>query len=94
MAQENRCILKRLRFDLCAAPLDQEDWANLVQYALDSASSNIIDCAHLYPDYALEAQLLIKHAKDLLHVNHNELLDKLLSMTRVHFRLFAEGCKL
>lgn len=73
--------LKRLRFDLCAAPFNKEYLNERITRTVANLQTHLLLCTKLYPDYAVDANLILDLLTELLNDPANPLLDKLIELT-------------
>ncbi len=73
--------LKRLRFELCAAPFSQEYRYSRISTVVEELQYHLRFCSQLYPDIAVQAFAILTVLADLPHENQAPLLDKLLELT-------------
>ena len=73
--------LKRLRFELCAAPFPKAYRFKRISTIIDELRNHLRFCAKLYPDLALSAFAILDSLTPLLDHPQDPLLEKLLELT-------------
>ncbi len=73
--------LKRLRFELCAAPFPQDYRLNRISTILEELQYHLRFCQRLYPDLTESAVTILDLLKELLEDPRDRLLEKLVELT-------------